>query len=211
MTDLTWGESLKNLRVAYRTVAAYQERVLSMAKIAGEAFEPLSFAVWFATEHAMAPQRTTDPRNKWTWDFLPMNSFALCLNSSGKRRWTIREGELVVFLYFCADDGFTSYGHANPAPEGPDPAMLPSASEADSWFEMYAYRWLGSDCEIDCYDDLWATDDLPGSDLCPVTSKNGEFSLSYFGVSISELETQESFSSAVSGFKARLEAEVERA
>ncbi|NDW01927.1 hypothetical protein [Salipiger sp. PrR002] len=95
---MTWTDSLRNVRTAYRVVAAYQQRTLAMMKLARREFEPLNFACWFATEHDVAPPQRVDPLRKWSWDFVPMQSCAIALNSVGTRYWTIKPGECIVYL-----------------------------------------------------------------------------------------------------------------
>lgn len=204
MSDLTWNEGLENVRMAYRVVAAYQQRVLSMLKIACKEFEPLDFAVWFPTEHDTPPQRATDLRRRWAWDFLPLNVFAVCLNTAGNRRWTVRRGDVVVFLYFCADWGFVDHTRLISYSSEPDPVRLPPVKDGESYFSIFAYRWEGDDREVDCYHDLWNTDDIEGADEAAVLDDKGDYSLFYTEISLSELETQDGFVEAVRGFKNRL-------
>jgi hypothetical protein len=200
MSDLDWGQSLANVRKAYRVVAAYQQRVQAMMKIAGREFEPLEFANWFATQHNMPPRRSTDTKDLWTWDLLPMNSCAVFLNENGMRRWDIKTGETFVFFAFTSDSGFWHAIQEQPG-KCPDPSKLEAAEDCETSFQLYAFQWLTAPQSVDCWHDFWDQDDPDGIGMTPATSADGRWQVMYVEEDLANLETEEAFTTHVRTFR----------
>lgn len=205
MSDLEWGQSLANVRTAYRVVAAYQQRVQAMMKVASREFEPLKFANWFATEHGMPPQRTGNPADVWTWELLPMNSCVVLLNESGIRRWEIKTGEVSVFCAFISDSGFWHAQQQQPH-MCPDPGKLAAAEDSQTTFQLYAFQWLSAPEMIDFWPGLWNQDDPDGIGMIPVAGPDGKWQVMFVEEDLVTLETEAAFTTHVRAFHDRVRA-----
>lgn len=205
--EMTWTDSLRNVRTAYRVVAAYQQRVMAMMKLARREFEPLTFAGWFPTEHGTVPKTGTDPVDRWIWDFLPMQCFALALTGQdSKRYWTIQKGDCVVFLASFADSGFWEACQEN-SRTGPQPSKLSSEEETEASFCIYAYQWLAEPRQVDLRHDFWDHCDPEGCEEGPRKGGNGNWQMMCLELNLEQAETQEVFIKAITRFRDRVNTE----
>lgn len=200
MSDLDWRQSLANVRKAYRVVAAYQQRVQAMMKIAGREFEPLEFADWMATDHGMPPPRNKNPMWNWVWDLLPMNCCSVLLNLEGKRIWDIKTGECLVFCVYMSDTAFWEARQAHPR-VSPDPDRLAPAGEATTCFRMMAFQWLADDRTVNCINDFWNAQHPENIGLTPKTSADGRWQVMFVEADLANLETEEAFTTHVRTFR----------
>ncbi len=200
MSDLDWGQSLANVRTAYRVVAAYQQRVQAMMKIAGREFEPLEFANWFPGHINMPPKRASDPKSPRTWDFLPLHCAVVILNEQGNRRWDIQTGECMIVCMFCADSAFLDTAKDTPK-QYPDPSRLPSSFETKTILRIYAFKWLSEPANVDYWNDFWAVEQPDGAIPSPAERTSGKWQVMFVEADLANLETEEAFTTHVRTFR----------
>lgn len=114
------SSALLDVRHAYRLVADYQRRCLDMLTLIGQQFPDSQFYNWkTSNDTAATPPARVDPRNFWSWNFLPLYQISLLLVRNNGGGSFPQVGDWLIEVRIITDTGFEFH----------DPRIEPDAAK----------------------------------------------------------------------------------
>lgn len=132
---LSPGESLAQLRTAYRLLNAYHRRLLDLLAVTRDAvrdrFGELPRAWWASPQFWMPPKGNTDPTSRWPFDFI-------CLQDA-YFNWASSEDPSKGGFYFgIGHTGDSALDKKLYGDQEPDPLVFPDVREAKTSLDVWA-------------------------------------------------------------------------
>jgi hypothetical protein len=189
------SNALKEVRLAYRVVWAFQRKILDLCATISDKFDR-EFYYWYPIETDMTPMGRKDPTNdRWAWDFLPLYYFSILYLGPGNETYIPRAGDWMLEISIRADDSVDLSGNTEP-----NPAKFDSPEKGSS--KLTLYGWFCTRTKNGNWvDDVWDKLDWPKNENILVHHKESGIKVVGKSFGLTDLISPEAVSSVVNQFK----------
>lgn len=137
-----WNDALRDVRNAYRIVAAYQERVDRTVQAVAAEFPVHRYHAWTPVQRQWLPalRGPTAFRDRSPWDGLPFKNYSVLFTPLDADPDRIRQSDCMIEVSVEADEAYDVWDEDLYGREAyPDPGKLKPAAESDSMLTMVAW------------------------------------------------------------------------
>jgi hypothetical protein len=191
--EKTFAAALVDVRHAYRLLADYQKRCLDMLTLIGQQFPETEFYNWKPSSLAPPPIARTDPRDFWSWNFLPLYQASVLFvpSSGGKSHPGV--GDWLLEVRITSDTGW----------DMPDTRIEPDASNfvsveaSDSKLSVMVFKCVTRPpSEQNWFHSVWANTSWPEDigepdDTGVIYTEEGVLVAAQLDVSLSQMTSKD--------------------